>query len=131
MSLCAVFSSHAMPWPGVSPGIIRYSFTNLGRMEGWVSLAARRGGEIWWYDLHGESSPGRSHGSTMFTHYTTAALTIKQNMKWKRLLTEYDLINLILSWNHLKITSYFPFQVQSMTHISYHDDSWFYIFTEV
>ena len=34
-------------------------------MEGWVGLAARGGREICWYDLHGESHPGRSHGSTM------------------------------------------------------------------
>ena len=34
-------------------------------MEDWVGLAARGGREIRWYDLHGESNPGRSHGSTM------------------------------------------------------------------
>ena len=30
-----------------------------------VGLAARGGREIWWYDLHGESNPGRSHSSAM------------------------------------------------------------------
>ena len=34
-------------------------------MEGRVDLAAREGREIWWYDLHWEWNPGRSHGSTM------------------------------------------------------------------
>ena len=52
-------------WPGVSPGIIRYSFTDPGRMEGWVGLAARGGREICWYELHGESNLCRVHGDTM------------------------------------------------------------------
>ena len=42
-------------WLGVSPGIVWYSFTDLGRMNGWVSLAARGDKEICWYHLHGES----------------------------------------------------------------------------
>ena len=33
-------------WPSVRPGIIQYSITSLGRMEGWVGLAARGGTEI-------------------------------------------------------------------------------------
>ena len=49
-------------WPRVSSGIIWYSFTDLGRMEGWVGLAAPVGREICWYDLQGESSPNRLHG---------------------------------------------------------------------
>ena len=53
-------------WPRVSPGIIRYSFTDLGRMEGWVGIAARGDREICWYDLHGESNPGRSHSRTPY-----------------------------------------------------------------
>ena len=52
-------------WPGVSPSIIRYSFTDLGRMEGWVGLAALEGREICWYNIYGEWNPGRSHGSTV------------------------------------------------------------------
>ena len=52
-------------WPRVSPGIIRYSFTDLGRMEGWVVLAVQGGREIWWYNLHRDSNPGRRHGRTM------------------------------------------------------------------
>ena len=52
-------------WPGVSHSIIRYSFTDLGRMEGWVGLAAQAYNEICWYDHHGKSNPGRSHGSRM------------------------------------------------------------------
>ena len=52
-------------WPGVSPGIIRYSFTDLGWIEGWFGLAARGNREICWYDLHWYSNPGRSHGSTV------------------------------------------------------------------
>ena len=75
------------------------SGTHLPTSEGWKAELAQQREEV-----------GRSGGMTstgnrarvarmvaMFTHYTTAALTIKQNMKWKRLLTEYDLINLILS----------------------------------
>ena len=52
-------------WPWVLPGIMRYSFTDLARMEGWVGLAVRGGREICWYDLHRESNLGRSQGSTM------------------------------------------------------------------
>ena len=51
--------------PGVSPGIIRYSFTERGRMGGWVGLAARGDREICWYSLHGESKLDRSHCSTI------------------------------------------------------------------
>ena len=43
-------------WPRVSPGIIRYSFTNLGRMEDLVDLAVRGHREICWYDLHEDLS---------------------------------------------------------------------------
>ena len=52
-------------WPGVSPGIICYLFTNLGRMDGCVSPAAPEYKKICWYDLHGEPSPGCSYRSTM------------------------------------------------------------------
>ena len=42
------------------------SGTHLPTSKGWkVGLAARGGRKIWWYDLHGESNPCRSHGSTM------------------------------------------------------------------
>ena len=34
-------------------------------MEGRVGLAARKYGEICWYDLHEESNPGRLYGSTI------------------------------------------------------------------
>ena len=56
-----------MTW--FSPGIIRYSFTYLERMEGWVGLAVWGDREIYWYDLHEESNPGHSHGSTMVNYY--------------------------------------------------------------
>ena len=58
-------SNYIRRWPGVNPGIILYSFIDLGRMEGWVGLAARGCREICWYDLHGESNSGCSHGSTL------------------------------------------------------------------
>ena len=52
-------------WPILSPGIIRYPFTYLGKIEGWVGLAVRGGGEICCYDFHRESNPDCWHGSTM------------------------------------------------------------------
>ena len=52
-------------WPGCSPGITWYSFTNLRGMEGSVGLAARGDREICCYDLHGEWNSCCSHGSTI------------------------------------------------------------------
>ena len=52
-------------WSRVSPGIIWYSFTDLGRIEGWVGLTAPGDLEICWYDVHGELNLGCLHGSTM------------------------------------------------------------------
>lgn len=46
-------------WLGVSPGIIRCSFTDLGSMEDWAGLTTRGYRGIYWYN-HGESNPGRS-----------------------------------------------------------------------
>ena len=52
-------------WPGVSPGIIRYSFMDLGIMEGWVGRATREYMEIFWYGLHVEWNTGFLYGSTL------------------------------------------------------------------
>ena len=47
--------------------------SDLVSMEDWVGLAAQRNWEICWYDIHMESKPDLSHGSTQrFTHYATA-----------------------------------------------------------
>ena len=64
----------SMIW--VSPGVIQYSFTDLGRMEGWAGLAARVGREICWYHLDGESNPESNRARMVaqwFIHYATAA----------------------------------------------------------
>ena len=50
---------------GVSPSIIRYSFTDLGKMEGCIGLAARGEREKYCYDLHRNLNWNRLHGSTM------------------------------------------------------------------
>ena len=52
-------------WPRVRPGTIQCSFTELGKLEGWVGLAAGGVRKISWYDLHGESKPDRWHRSTI------------------------------------------------------------------
>ena len=59
-------------WPGVSPGIICYLFTNLGRMEGCVSPAAPGYKKICWYDLHGNQARAAPIVAQWFTHYATA-----------------------------------------------------------
>ena len=77
-------------WPRVSPGIVRYSFTDLGRMEGWVGLAARGGREIWWYDLHGnpERTPERTLVTSMvaqwFPHYLLSKTSKIKIFCWRR-----------------------------------------------
>ena len=68
-------------WPGVSLGIIKYSLTNLERMEDWVCLAAREYKKIWWCDLHGKSNAGCSYGSTQwFTFYATFDTTLLKEL---------------------------------------------------
>ena len=52
----------------MTQGYPRYSFTHLGRMEGWIGLTAWGGWEICWYDLHGESNPGCLHGRWFAQH---------------------------------------------------------------
>ena len=49
-------------WPGVKPIIIRYSFIDVWRMDGWVGLAAWGYKEVCWHDIHGESNLVCSHG---------------------------------------------------------------------
>ena len=74
-------------WPGVSPGIIRYSFTDLGGMDGWVGIALRGGREIYWYGIHGVSNTGRWHGSTMvnplcYSHLLQMLRVYYSTMTW-------------------------------------------------
>ena len=74
-------------WPGVSPGIIRYSFTDtVGRMDFWldgVRLLLWGYRVICWYDFYEISNPGHSYGSTIFTHYSTNIGTYKQVLESK------------------------------------------------
>ena len=64
-------------WPRVRPGIIRYSFTERGRMESWISLVPRAGREIWWYDRHGESNSCHSYCSTMVSPLCYSCIKFK------------------------------------------------------
>ena len=70
--------NHHRRWPRVSVGIIWYLFTFMERMEGWVGQAALGYREICRYDLHDESNPGRSHGSTMNYPLSYSCLTCIQ-----------------------------------------------------
>ena len=81
-------------WPTVTPSIIQYSLTNLGRMKSWVVLAAWGGREIWWYDLHGELNPGHSHGSTMVYPLCYSYLKL---FWWKLYSQDSDVSNFIRS----------------------------------
>ena len=50
------------------------------RMESWGSLAAPGDKEICWYDLLGESNPGRSHGKTMVYPLCYSCSKIKKKL---------------------------------------------------
>ena len=61
-------------WPRVSPSSIRYSFTDLGRMECWVGLAAR-GGRSGVMRSTRNWTQVAGMVAQWFTHYATHCLT--------------------------------------------------------
>ena len=103
-------------WPGVRPGNIPNLFTDLGRIEDWVGLAARGSREICWNDLRGESNPGRLHGSTMvyplcysccnivgnFTLKNPDFFNINIRNKWKCLLLFHDWFPVKFEFIHIQ-----------------------------
>ena len=65
----SVIPPHRRWWPGIDSGIIRYSFTDLGRM------AARGGREICRYGTRNRT--GVACMVQWFTHYATVALSCR------------------------------------------------------
>ena len=70
-------------WHGVGAGIIRYSFTDIAMMEGWVGLAVQGDREICWCDLHEESKSCLSSDSSV----VLKVLKKEKNFRiWKNVL---------------------------------------------
>ena len=90
-------------WPGVTYGIIWYSFTNLWRMEGYVGLAVRGYREICWCYIHRESNPGRLHSSIMVYPLLQLFCTMIYTKIWKPV----SLLAFCLKYQKLQIASLF------------------------